>query len=1672
MASPGPGGVAPEDQVQASQPPGSPPDGSAAAPRDSAAEHRPSTSEARRSVLNSMRRSLLQVQEDPKERKRRKHGSMQAASEEGGDIEKLSQDEANRRSSVPAGAEAADGGLGSENVAAVRDAEAVAAEAHTPMPASMPLEAEVSQAVAIGSTAQERETAPAAIASPSNAARGEVESIASANAITVTSPPVARSGGDNNFKKDHERSEAAGRDDVRTALQVSADMDTMSPVPTSHFPRVHQARCICGSRYLADSSYCGKCGRPRDDGKLVGEKDALNDRSMSIRSGRSSICRRYVLGVCSKGSACSLAHKTNSECSRRSSEMSQTRRTEHREVVTETRRHERYEVRNEYSSEVTPPTPPRSRSRRRSQELQEVQEDITDLFVNSRFVGDTEENAKDLAGVIADDAVGVVSGRIYGDLPPPDGYEVAPGSIAEWIHGTRRHRSRRPGDKAGDTTVSVVYTVGQVVEVWSRTHMSWLKGSVIKVIDERERVVVRLEIDGKVVGTKELKMSHHHLRPVVARGDRWKGRVRRSLDPTFGPCFPVSENVRATPLGASDATNCERFAHLGEATAERWDRYGVKVTQSEATRDKAFDEAFAKKVRQSNDFRWETRYRSTTTKRLKHDELRKTEEELWEQLRLECELTKRQQTKVEVRQETHKEVVLTPSPASKQFNDLSAREMLLMAKADEEWDEWMVQVRQDWQNHERSRMESEDLWSQFYEIETRIKLEREQQREKFRQQWREKKPRIIESLRVWAKSCKVMTVNGGEVRTLSHKVRAKFREEQQERDTVAMVAADHESLSWELHEKANREAIEAQADVAARNRLEVEAQMRNAWALADFEAKQRRDEEERRWREAQEQAALLYDRAGMEAEDRRAKLMEAAAAAEAEAREREEAQRRELRERRAMARNDLPTSKWPKSVKVILAAAADDGFTDFVDVAAEAEAAVRARQERERLMREEEMAERDRLRLEVEKLKELAARHAEERATQKVIATEKREETGFKWPAQTEEACPCGNVYLEDSNFCRRCGRPRRECCEHCGNVFLEDSNFCRRCGSAKDRQKSPVKGNRYGKEVAFENEDSQAMPHSDETSGDEEPVAKEARRREQSRRDFAPVKSNRVKDKSIPRVPANLPEEVEEDQAFSKPESSVHVHVTEKKVEEYAAARPRYDEQKAMSQNDIESMDREAFDRIAEENRLMREREAAERKRMRQLDAESQWKRAEERREKLERECMAKADAYSRAREEQEAREEAERGRMAKDDELSRLKREEERREQAEREAMAKAERERRKHDEEMRELAERESMAKADEESREREERDRMVDEDKRSREYAKELTREKAECESMVKSDEESREREERDKMAEEDKRSRAYLNELARERVEQECMAKADEESREREERDKMMHEDKLSREHEMFLARQKAERESMAKADEESREREEREKMAKEDESSHANREIERARMEEAERAAMAKADQESREREERDMMTEEDKRSREYARWKADELASEKSARESMSKADEESREREERDRMALEDDLARKYQQWLADQCAREKAEGESMAKSDQESKEREERDKMEKEDERSHAIRQIEREAQEKAEREAAEEAARQKAEQEAREKAEREAAEEAARLKAEQEAAEEAARQKAEQEAAEQAAREKAEQESMEKSVRCHRYPLMRPRSVSQEKLLTTA
>jgi hypothetical protein len=51
-----------------------------------------------------------------------------------------------------------------------------------------------------------------------------------------------------------------------------------------------------------------------------------------------------------------------------------------------------------------------------------------------------------------------------------------------------------------------------------------------------------------------------------------------------------------------------------------------------------------------------------------------------------------------------------------------------------------------------------------------------------------------------------------------------------------------------------------------------------------------------------------------------------------------------------------------------------------------------------------------------------------------------------------EDCCECGNTFLVDSEFCRKCGkqRPGVQYCT-CGNRFMADSKFCRKCGLQRE---------------------------------------------------------------------------------------------------------------------------------------------------------------------------------------------------------------------------------------------------------------------------------------------------------------------------------------------------------------------------------------------------------------------------------------------------------------------------------------------------------------------------------------------------------------------------------------------------------------------------------------------
>merc|ERR1712228_91849 len=78
------------------------------------------------------------------------------------------------------------------------------------------------------------------------------------------------------------------------------------------------------------------------------------------------------------------------------------------------------------------------------------------------------------------------------------------------------------------------------------------------------------------------------------------------------------------------------------------------------------------------------------------------------------------------------------------------------------------------------------------------------------------------------------------------------------------------------------------------------------------------------------------------------------------------------------------------------------------------------------------------------------------------------EDKGDDATGVAEERCRCGNIFMADSEFCRKCAAPRRqastnstpaldqsavsfEACRQCGNHLMTDSVFCRKCGSRRE---------------------------------------------------------------------------------------------------------------------------------------------------------------------------------------------------------------------------------------------------------------------------------------------------------------------------------------------------------------------------------------------------------------------------------------------------------------------------------------------------------------------------------------------------------------------------------------------------------------------------------------------
>ena len=62
----------------------------------------------------------------------------------------------------------------------------------------------------------------------------------------------------------------------------------------------------------------------------------------------------------------------------------------------------------------------------------------------------------------------------------------------------------------------------------------------------------------------------------------------------------------------------------------------------------------------------------------------------------------------------------------------------------------------------------------------------------------------------------------------------------------------------------------------------------------------------------------------------------------------------------------------------------------------------------------------------------------------------------------SDDQCMCGQVFMPDSKFCRKCGQPRpvhaklsKDTCNGCKTPFARDANYCRMCGEPRPRNSS-----------------------------------------------------------------------------------------------------------------------------------------------------------------------------------------------------------------------------------------------------------------------------------------------------------------------------------------------------------------------------------------------------------------------------------------------------------------------------------------------------------------------------------------------------------------------------------------------------------------------------------------
>ncbi|CAE7226004.1 nifk [Symbiodinium natans] len=131
-----------------------------------------------------------------------------------------------------------------------------------------------------------------------------------------------------------------------------------------------------------------------------------------------------------------------------------------------------------------------------------------------------------------------------------------------------------------------------------------------------------------------------------------------------------------------------------------------------------------------------------------------------------------------------------------------------------------------------------------------------------------------------------------------------------------------------------------------------------------------------------------------------------------------------------------------------------------------------------------------------------------------------------KAKAAKKDACAqCGNVYMDDSVFCRKCGTKRQDTCAQCGNVYMDDSVFCRKCGTkrqggAKTGKRDEDEGKKRPKKAPKAKKAKAAPTKAAENQEAVEEKAKEVA--EEPRRDSDEVQAEEAAEEAVEEAPAS----------------------------------------------------------------------------------------------------------------------------------------------------------------------------------------------------------------------------------------------------------------------------------------------------------------------------------------------------------------------------------------------------------------------------------------------------------------------------------------------------------------------------------------------------------------------